>query len=139
MMQDESLSPLQHNLRKLVDLSMREGYCDITFHNREPLIGVRLSPALNAALMYGAGAKKLTELLDRVETKSGASFRAVDVWVIVEFPYGPPSEADLAGVDLAGGDNEVVPGVSLKEMTRQIYHCSSEAETEKMLRRVLAA
>ena len=61
-MQDEQITPLQHNMRRLVDLSRREGYCDITFRNRDPLIGVRLSPTLNAALMYGAGAVSYTHL-----------------------------------------------------------------------------
>jgi hypothetical protein len=42
-MQDEQITPLQHNMRRLVDLSRREGYCDITFRNRDPLIGVRRS------------------------------------------------------------------------------------------------
>lgn len=91
-MQEEQITPLQHNMRVLVDLSRHESYCDITFHNRDPLLGVRLSPALNAALMYGAGAQKMTELFDRIETRSGAVFRAVDVWVIVEFPNGLPSD-----------------------------------------------
>lgn len=138
-MADESLSPLQHTMRQLVDLSMREGYCDITFHNAPPLIGVRLKPTLNAALMYGAGAAKVMELMDRVETRGGAVFRALDVWVIVQFPDGLPSEADLAGVDLSDGDAEVLPGKSMRLMAQEIYHCKDDTEAEAMLRRVLAA
>lgn len=138
-MSDESISPLQHNMRQLVDLSMREGYCDITFHNAPPLIGVRLSPKLNAALMYGAGAAKIAELMDRVETKSGAVFRAVDVWVIVQFSSGLPTAEDLASVDLSDGDAEVLPGKSMRLMAKQIYHCKDDIEAEAMLRRVLAA
>ncbi|WP_339433581.1 transposase [Pseudomonas sp. EA_65y_Pfl2_P78] len=138
-MTDENISPLQHTMRQLVDLSMREGYCDITFHNAPPLIGVRLSPTLNAALMYGAGAAKITELMDRVETRSGAVFRAVDVWVIVQFPDGLPTAEELANVDLAGGEAEVLPGKSMRLMAQQIYHCKNDVETEAMLRRVLAA
>lgn len=138
-MQEESISPLQHNMRRLVDLSRREGYCDITFRNREPLIGVRLSPRLNAALMYGAGAEKMAQLFDHVETRSGTVFRAVDVWVIVEFPDGLPSDKELAEVDLADGEAEVVPGVSMRQMAKEIYHCADDVQAERMLRRVLAA
>ncbi|EPY8493013.1 transposase [Pseudomonas aeruginosa] len=138
-MQEENISPLQHNMRRLVDLSRREGYCDITFRNREPLIGVRLSPRLNAALMYGAGAEKMAQLFDHVETRSGTVFRAVDVWVIVEFPDGLPSDKELAEVDLADGEAEVVPGVSMRQMAKEIYHCADDVQAERMLRRVLAA
>lgn len=138
-MQEETITPLQHNMRRLVDLSMREGYCDITFHNRAPLIGVRLKPTLNAALMYGAGANKMAQLFEQIETRDGAVFRAADVWVIVEFPYGVPSDEDLAGVDLTDGDAEVAPGVSMRLMAKQVYHCTDDAEAEKMLRRILAA
>lgn len=138
-MREEEITPLQHNMRRLVDLSRHEGYCDVTFHNRAPLIGVRLSPALNAALMYGAGAMKMTELFDRIETRAGTMFRAVDVWVIVEFPRGLPSDEDLAGVDLTDGEVEVAPGVSMRQMAKEIYRCADDVEAERMLRRVLAA
>ncbi|MGP5354157.1 transposase [Pseudomonas helleri] len=138
-MSDETLSPLQNNLQQLVDLSRREGYCDITFHNAPPLIGVRLSPKLNAALMYGAGAAKIAELLDCVETRGGKVFRAVDVWVIIQFPFGLPSDEDLANVDLSDGDNEVLPGKSMRLMAKEVYHCKDDVEAEAMLRRVLAS
>jgi len=138
-MQDEAVSPLQHNMQRLVDLSRTEGYCDITFHNGPPLMGVRLSPQLNAALMYGAGTKKMTELFNRVETRGGKVFRASDVWVIVEFPDGLPSDEDLAAVDLADGEALVTDDVTMRDMARQIYHCKTDADAESMLRRVLAA
>lgn len=138
-MQDEQITPLQHNMRRLVDLSRREGYCDITFHNRDPLIGVRLSPTLNAALMYGAGANKMARLFDQIETRTGVVFRAVDVWVIVEFTEGLPSDEDLARVDLADGEAEVAPGVSMRQMAKEVYRCGDDAEAERMLRRILAA
>lgn len=138
-MVDEDITPLRYTMRQLVDLSRREGYCDITFRDREPLIGVRLSPALNAALMYGAGAEKMKELFDRIETRSGSTFRAVDVWVIVEFPNGLPSSEDLAAVDLRDGDAEIKPGVSMRQMAKEIYRCGDDDEVERMLRRVLAA
>jgi hypothetical protein len=138
-MSDETISPLQNIMQQLVDLSRRESYCDITFHNAPPLIGVRLSPALNAALMYGAGAAKISELLGRVETRHGAVFSAMDVWVIVQFPDGLPSAEDLASVDLSDGEAEVLPGKSMRLMAKEIYHCKDDIEAEAMLRRVLAA
>ncbi|MGW8342419.1 transposase (plasmid) [Xanthomonas axonopodis pv. khayae] len=138
-MQEEQTTRLQHNMGQLVRLSRHECYCDITFHDRDPLIGVRLSPALNAALMYGAGARKMTEMLDRIETRDGDVFRAVDVWVIVEFPNGLPSDEDLARVDLADGEVEIAPGVSMRQMAKEVYRCRDDLEAERMLRRILAA
>ncbi|MDN8648330.1 transposase [Stenotrophomonas indicatrix] len=126
-------------MRTLARLSMHEIYCDITFRERAPLIGVRLSPTLNAALMYGAGAEKMKDLFDRVETRGGETFRAVDVWMIIEFPHGLPSDAELAEVNLSDGDAEVAPGVSMRQMAREIYRCADEETTEQMLRRILAA
>lgn len=129
----------QHTLQTLVRLSETEGYCDITFFNREPLLGVRLSPKLGSALMYGAGAAKIASILSALETRSGLSFDAADVWVIVQFGHSLPTPEELAGVDLADGEAEIAPGVSMREMARQVYHCRDDAETEAMLRRVLAA
>lgn len=138
-MSGDAINPLQHNMQQLVRLSETEGYCDITFHNAPPLIGVRLSPKLGAAMMYRAGAAKISQLMEAVETRTGKTFRAVDVWVIVRFPGGLPTVDDLAGVDLSEGDAEVAPGVSMRLMAKQIYHCKDDVEAEKMLRRVLAA
>lgn len=129
----------QHTVQVLIHVSTFDQYCDITFLNGPPLVGVRLKPALGAALMYGAGAKKLAGMLERLETRDGTVFMAQDVWMVIPFPNGLPTEAELSGIDLADGDAEVAPGVSIREMVRQVYRCASDEETERMLRRVLAA
>ncbi|HCF0970795.1 TPA: transposase [Pseudomonas aeruginosa] len=129
----------QHTLQTLVRLSESEAYCDITFFNRPPLLGVRLSPKLGAALMYGAGAAKIASILAALETRTGVTFSSDDVWVIVEFGRSLPTAEDLEKVELADGEAEIAPGVSMREMARQVYHCRDDAETEAMLRRVLAA
>jgi hypothetical protein len=89
--------------------------------------------------MYGAGANKMAQLFDQIETQTGVVFRAMDVWVIVEFTDGLPSDEDLAGVDLADGEAEVAPGVSMRQMAKEVYRCGDDAEAERMLRRILAA
>ncbi len=81
----------------------------------------------------------MTEMLDRIETRDGDVFRAVDVWVIVEFPNGLPSDEDLARVDLADGEAEVAPGVSMRQMAKEVYRCRDDLAAERMLRRILAA
>lgn len=139
MASGENASPLDHNMQMLVRLSMTEGYCDITFRDRAPLMGVRLTPTLNAALMYGAGAQKMLELFRRIETKSGDFFSADEVWVIVPLPNGDPTPEELAAVDLSEGEAEVAPGVTMRQMAKEIYHCQDYACAERMLRRVLAA
>jgi hypothetical protein len=81
----------------------------------------------------------MANLFDQVERRTGAVFRATDVWVIVEFPYGLPTDDDLAEVDLADGDAEVAPGVSMRQMAKEVYRCADDSEAERMLRRILAA
>lgn len=81
----------------------------------------------------------MARLFDQIETRTGVVFRAVDVWVIVEFTEGLPSDEDLARVDLADGEAEVAPGVSMRQMAKEVYRCGDDAEAEMMLRRILAA
>ncbi|RMU64959.1 hypothetical protein ALP29_200619 [Pseudomonas syringae pv. avii] len=81
----------------------------------------------------------MANLFDQIETRTGAVFRATDVWVIVEFPYGLPTDDDLAKVDLADGDAEVAPGVSMRQMAKEVYRCADDSEAERMLRRILAS
>lgn len=135
----KDMNPMSHNLQTLIHLSMAESYCDITFKNRAPLIGVRLKSTIGAALMYGAGASRMLELFRSVETRSGDSFDVKDVWVIVQFPNGNPTPEELAAVDLTDGEAEAAPGVTMQQMAKEIYHCEDDACAERMLRRILAA
>ncbi|MBO9900361.1 hypothetical protein J7369_22355, partial [Xanthomonas phaseoli pv. dieffenbachiae] len=52
---------------------------------------------------------------------------------------GGITDQDLSGVDLADGDAEVAPGVSMRQMAKEVYRCGDDAEAERMLRRILAA
>lgn len=135
----EDQSRLQHLMQQFLRLSMVEGYCDITFYDKPPIIGARISPKLNAAMMYGAGAAKMNDLFTHIETRNGVVFSIHDVWVVVEFPGGLPSEKDLADVDLADGEARLPQGITLREMAREIYKCETDVEAEIALRRVLAA
>lgn len=139
-MADPRRDAWQHNASLIQKLSMFEGMCDVTFRSeRPPLLGVRISAQINSALQYGAGAKRMLEEYRNVRTRSGDTFDLNDVWVIVPLPNGEPSADDLAGVDLADGDAEVAPGTSMRQMAREIYKCTTDAQAEVMLRRVLAA
>ena len=139
-MADSQRDAWVHNAQLIQKLSMFEGMCDVTFRsNRAPLMGVRISSQVNSALQYGAGATRMLEEYKHIRTKSGDTFDLNDVWVIVPLPNGEPSEVDLAGVDLADHDAEVASGVSMRQMAREIYKCTTDAQAELMLRRVLAA
>jgi hypothetical protein len=139
-MTDSQRDAWLHNAQLIQKLSMFEGMCDVTFRSdRAPLMGIRISAQINSALQYGAGAKRMLEEYKHIRTKSGDTFDLNDVWVIVPLPNGEPSETDLADVDLADGDAEVAPGVSMRQMAREIYKCTTDAHAELMLRRVLAA
>jgi len=139
-MNEEARGALRHNMETIQKLSQFEGMCDVTFRtDRPPLMGVRISAQINSALMYGAGAARMLEEYKHVRTKGGDTFNVEDVWVIVPLPDGEPTDASLASVDLADGNAEVAPGVSMRQMAREIYRCTNDVDAERMLRRVLAA
>jgi hypothetical protein len=139
-MNDPQRDALLHNMELIQKLSMFEGMCDVTFKSgRAPMLSAKISAQINSALQNGAGAKRMLEEYKCIRTRSGATFDLNDVWVIVPLPNGEPTVADLEKVDLADGDAEVAPGVSMRQMAREIYRCTTDADAEHMLRRVLAA
>ena len=50
----------------IINLSISGQPCDVTFFKRDPAINVKIDPKINIALMYGAGAGKLKEMLEKI-------------------------------------------------------------------------
>jgi hypothetical protein len=114
--------------------------CNVTFFKRKPALGVKISQKIDVALMYGAGAQKLKELLERIELSNGDRVSIVEIRTLNPMPAKGFSEEELAAVDLSEADTEVGPsGETLREMIRETYHCESLAEEEKFLRRFIAS
>jgi len=82
----------------LIQLSMFEQECDVTFYNRNPILGVRVSKAIGAAMMYGAGAKRLKTMLENIEFSDGTSASLTEFWTVNPMPKGGPSKQKLNAI-----------------------------------------
>lgn len=126
--------------KKIIDFSTFEQVCDVLILGSKPHIDVKLSPSYGAAMMYGAGAAKITEMLKTLDLQSGVSIQMNTVGDILPMPREGFTPEELAAVDLSGGDAVGGPnGETVREMITQMYHCQTEQETEWALRRFLAS
>jgi hypothetical protein len=133
-------SRLQLLADQLLRLSMTRQPCDVTFFKRKPALGVKISQQINLALMQGAGAQKLEEMMENIELSNGDRVSITDIWTLNPMPPDGFSEEELAAVDLSEADEKVGPNAeTLREMIRATYHCESPAEEEKFLRRFIAS
>jgi len=124
----------------LMTLSMSGQPCDLTFMKRKPLIDVVIHDRLALAMMYGAGPKKMLELFNDIRLKSGESVSISETWSIFPMPKNGFTQAELDAVDMAGGEQVAGPkGETVRQMIKNVYHCTSPEEEEKYLRRYLAS
>jgi hypothetical protein len=125
---------------QIINLSLSGQSCDVTFYKRKAALDVKIDPKINIALMYGAGADKLQELLEHISLSNGEVVSINDIWVINPMPNGGISQEELASADLSLGDQKVgASGETMREVIRQVYHCESAAEEELFLRRYIAS
>jgi hypothetical protein len=124
----------------VITMSMSGQHCDMTFHKRGPALDVKIDERIAITLMYGAGAKKMQEMLGSVRLSNGKVVSYDDIWIIFPMPQGGLSQEQLAEVDLAAGDEVWGPnGETVREMIHNVYHCKTKGEEEKYLRRYLAS
>lgn len=125
---------------QLVMLSMMGQPCDITFYKRKPLLHVIIHERLSLALAYGAGAKKLQEMLANIEVSNGSKINLMEIWTVNPMPKGEFSEEKLKAVDLSKGEEKVGPnGETLRKMISDTYHCKTKEEEDYYLRRFIAS
>jgi len=125
---------------QLFTLSMFSQPCDVTFYNKKPAIDVNIDPKISIALMYGAGAKKLNEILMNIKLSNGDVISIEEIWTINPMPKGGISKEELAQVDMSKADEKVGPnGETLRKMISDTYHCSTEEEEDYYLRRFIAS
>ncbi len=124
----------------VLELSVSGQPCDVTFRNKPPALDVKIDQTITLALMYGAGAKKLQEMLNNISLSNGDVVSLGEIWTIHPMPVDGISEEDLAAVDLSDGEEVSGPnGETVREMIRDVYHCKSKEEEDKFLRRYLAS
>ncbi len=124
----------------LLDLSISGQPCDVTFLDRPAALDVTIDQKIALALMYGAGAKKLQEMLEVISLSNGDVVSFGKIWMILPMPVGGISNDDLAAVDLSDGEERFGPnGETIREMIRNLYHCKFKKEEDDFLRRYLAS
>lgn len=125
---------------QILMLSMYGQKCDITFFKKKPAIDVKIDQQINLALMYGAGAKKLQEMLENIKLSNGDSVSIGEIWTINPMPSGGFTKEELDSVDMTEAKQEAGPnGETLREMIKNTYHCKSKDEEDYYLRRFIAS
>ena len=129
-----------HLAWQLVTLSETGQPCDVTFYKRGPILDVKIPEKIGIALMYGAGASKLQELLARIEFSNGTVAGFGEIWTVNPMPKGGIPQAELDAVDLSQGEEAVGPnGETMRKMISDTYHCATRAEEDRYLRRFIAS
>jgi hypothetical protein len=125
---------------QLVMLSMTGQPCDVTFYNRSPALDVKIDQKINIALMYGAGAAKVKELLENIALSNGEVASLAEIWTVNAMPKGGIPQDELDSVDITEGEQKVGPnGETLRQMVSNTYHCKTRDEEDRFLRRFIAS
>src|SRR5689334_14572479 len=69
--------------------------CDVTFYERKPILDVKIDQQIALALMYGAGAQKLQEMLGRIKFTDGSRASVMEIWTINPMPKGGIPQSEL--------------------------------------------
>ena len=125
---------------QLLMLSLTGQPCDVTFYKKKPALNVKIDQKLHIAIMYGADAEKLKEMLESIHLSNGERANIAEIWTVNPMPADGLSEEELAAVDLADGEEKVGPnGETLRKMVSETYHCATIAEEDFHLRRFIAS
>jgi hypothetical protein len=125
---------------QLIMLSQFGQPCDVTFYDREPLINVKVDQQLALAMAYGAGAKKLVELMSRIKFSDGSTVSLGEIWTVNPMPKEGFTEDQLKAVDMSEAEERSGPnGETLRKMISETYHCKSRGEEDRYLRRFIAS
>jgi hypothetical protein len=124
----------------VIEFSMSGQLCDVTFFQKKPAIDVKIDPKISFAVMYGAGAEKLQELLGSISLSDGQVVSLDEIWMIVPMMQERLLPEKLAAVNMADGETVAGPNdETIREMIRALYKCESKEEEDRYLRRYLAS
>lgn len=133
-------SRIQHLFRTLNQLALSQQPTDITLYGEKPHLNVKIDPKFVYALMYGAGAEKLGELLSSIGLSNGKTVNLKQIWTINPMPADGFTDEELTSIDLREAEEQVGPnGETLRHMVSETYHCSSRDEEDHFLRRFIAS
>ncbi len=130
---------IQQLASHLIQFSTFGTRCDVTFFNRKPIFDVKVPEKISLALAYGAGGKKMQQILNTIEFSDGTTASMTEIWMLFPMPSGGISTEELAAVDLSQADQRAPNGKTIREMIREMYQCESADEEERYIRRFLAS
>ena len=91
-------------------------------------------------MVYGAGPKRLTEMLNAIKFSDGTTAGIKEIWTVNPIPRDGFTKDELATVDMTEAEERVGPnGETLRQMIRETYHCETVEEENKYLRRFIAS
>jgi hypothetical protein len=91
---------------QIVMLSQFGQPCDVTFYKKKPIINVKVDQQVALALMYGAGPKKLAELLNNIKFSDGTRAGLGEIWTVNAMPKEGFTDVELEAVDMSKGRTE---------------------------------
>ena len=124
----------------IIKLSQFGTPCDITFYDKPPMLDVLIDKEISLALSYGAGPKRLQQMLSKIRLSNGKCINIMEVWVINPMPVGGVSEEAMSTVDIKDADIEAGQNrETLRKMIADSYHCKDDEETDYYVKRYLAS
>jgi hypothetical protein len=133
-------SRIKHLFLQLHHMAMSRQPTDITLYKGDPHLNIKIDAKFVYALMYGAGAEKLAELLSVIGLSDGSTVSITNIWTVNPMPADGFTEEELSAVDLQEAEEKVGPnGETLRKMISDTYHCSSREQEDYFLRRFIAS
>jgi hypothetical protein len=133
-------SRLEHLIWQLTFYAVHpEAQFDITFYDREPILGASLDAKYARAFrqLKPSGGKNLKTLCERIVLSDGTVTDSSKIWTLNYMP----DDLDAAAVtDLSPGEQVIGAGnETVREIIRDTYRCKSHAEEDYFLRRWIAS
>lgn len=140
VIQDKFGSRLAFVFNQLDFVATHKVKCDITLLSSAPHIDVTVNPDFSYAMMYGAGAQKMSEMLSMIKLSDGSTISIKEIWTINQMPQKGFTTEELSEVDISAGDQVAgQQGETVREMIAATYRCTTDEEVDHYLRRFLAS
>jgi hypothetical protein len=131
-------------LNTLQHLALTRQPCDICRYSAKPLLNVRVRGEFLIALMYGAGAGVMQNMLNNIgfDTEDGHVEQVPlrDIWIVLQMPADGIPESILNDADVTQADMPVGPkGETIRQIISETYKPENDDELDYFIRRYISA
>jgi hypothetical protein len=109
----------------------------VTFYDRKPILDVQCDERIVHALMYGAGAAKLQQMLKQIRFSDGTTVNFNEIWTINPMPKVRIPQAELDAVNLAEAEEPWVHFAGSNTQDLSLFIPRRRRSPPKALHRVL--